>query len=597
MGIRKTRILGIVPYKTMKPAMEKLAEKRDDITLEIYVGDLKEGVDIVRNLRIENYDVIISRGGTAQLIEQNTTIPVIEINISVYDIMRAIKLADNYRGKYAIVGFKSITKSASLLCDLLQYHVPIYTIQNSEEAQSLLKKLKEEGFQLVLCDMVTNNTARNLEMNAILITSGSESIQDAFAQAVKTHRMIFQLEEKQMLLDSLLQHPRVHTAVFQLDGTLSYCSADIHYNTELLDILSNECPSAASCDDYKFFTSHNDMLYSVESKKLHINHQQYIAFYLTGNHISALKTKHGISFRNLKDVETTLFDSFYGIIPLSKELESLISSYAESSYPVMILGEHGTRKKFFAGLIYTQSIMSNHPYVLIDCARINDKEWNFLINHYNSPLNDKENTLFFNNINNLPEENLQKLLSIILEQKLHKNNRLIFSCSTTPRTALPYIINKFTNDLSCLVLNTPPLRENIADIPTFSCLYLNSLNVALSKQIIGFQPDAMDLLQQYPWPNNYTQFKRVLRELAVLTETPYIQASQVEQILSIEVYCNTIEPPVSSPAFSPSGSLEEITQSIIRRTVDEMGGNQSAAAKKLQISRTTLWRYLKQPPE
>ena len=150
MNPRKTNILGIVPYEAMKPALESLAENRDDLSLDVYVGDLSKGVEIVKSLHMEDYDIIISRGGTSRLIEQNTTIPVVEINISVYDILHTIRLAGNYRGKYAIVGFPSITTSARLLCDLLQYDIPIHTIHSSREAESLLTGLKKEDFRLVL---------------------------------------------------------------------------------------------------------------------------------------------------------------------------------------------------------------------------------------------------------------------------------------------------------------------------------------------------------------------------------------------------------------------------------------------------------------
>nr|WP_300858506.1 helix-turn-helix domain-containing protein [uncultured Acetatifactor sp.] len=133
------------------------------------------------------------------------------------------------------------------------------------------------------------------------------------------------------------------------------------------------------------------------------------------------------------------------------------------------------------------------------------------------------------------------------------------------------------------------------DIPSFSSLYLNSLNIELSKQIAGFRPDAMELLQQYPWPHNYTQFKRVLKELAVLATTPYIQAHEVKRLLKAERCFHIPEQAAASGNENLSeGSLEDIIRGAIRRTVRETGGNQSAAAKKLQISRTTLWKYLKE---
>ncbi|MCI8798222.1 MAG: sigma 54-interacting transcriptional regulator [Lachnospiraceae bacterium] len=595
MNSRKTNILGIVPYEAMKPALESLAENRDDLSLDVYVGDLSKGVEIVKSLHMEDYDIIISRGGTSRLIEQNTTIPVVEINISVYDILHTIRLADNYRGKYAIVGFPSITTSARLLCDLLQYDIPIHTIHSSREAENLLAELKKEGFRLVLCDVVTSSIARSLEINAILITSGMESLQEALNRAVKTHGTFRHMEERQLFLDSLLQHSSMQTAVFTPAGELCYSSSGLQLNTELLSLLSQEIPAAAAGTDYKCFKLCGGILYAVESRKFQTGEKQYVAFYLADSHSSLLKTRHGVSYLNLKDAEKSMFNSFYGVVSLSEGLCGCISSYAQNRYPIMILGESGTRKKYAAEVLYSQSTMKTHPFIVIDCVRLSGKEWNFLISHYNSPLNDRGNTLFFDHLDSLPEEKLQKLLSTIIEQELHKTNKILFSCTTTEKSGIAPLILEFIHDLSCLILNMPPLRDNMEDIPSFSSLYLNSLNIELSKQIAGFRPDAMELLQQYPWPHNYTQFKRVLKELAVLATTPYIQAHEVNRLLEAERCFNVPGQNTDSGSGSlPEGSLEDIIRGAIHRTVRETGGNQSAAAKKLQISRTTLWKYLKE---
>ena len=126
MNQGKIRILAIAPYEGMKSIMLKLAKDRDDIDLSVFVGDLHKGAEIARKNFHEDFDIIISRGGTAELIGAITPLPVIEIALSVYDILRAIKMAENFSSRYAIVGFPGITSSAQLLCDLLQYKVEIY---------------------------------------------------------------------------------------------------------------------------------------------------------------------------------------------------------------------------------------------------------------------------------------------------------------------------------------------------------------------------------------------------------------------------------------------------------------------------------------
>lgn len=58
----KVRILGIAPYEGMQAAMERAVENHPDIHLDVYIGDLEEGVDVLREHQAESYDCIISRG-------------------------------------------------------------------------------------------------------------------------------------------------------------------------------------------------------------------------------------------------------------------------------------------------------------------------------------------------------------------------------------------------------------------------------------------------------------------------------------------------------------------------------------------------------
>jgi phosphoglycolate phosphatase-like HAD superfamily hydrolase len=206
MENNKIKVLAIAPYEAMKTAIERLAKNRTDLELDAYVGDLYYGKELVQRHIGENYDAIISRGGTAQLIEEVTEVPVIEISLSVYDILRAIKLAENYKERYAILGFPSITGSAHLLCDLLQYQVDIFTVYSAAEVRPLLTKLKLEGYHMVVCDMISHTEAKLLGLNTILITSGAESIEDAFNQAVKISTSHIKVRRENQFLKEVLKN-------------------------------------------------------------------------------------------------------------------------------------------------------------------------------------------------------------------------------------------------------------------------------------------------------------------------------------------------------------------------------------------------------
>ena len=111
--MQKIRILVIAPYEGLADAVSAIAHERQDVEITVEVGDLDKGKKIAMGLAHSNYDIILSRGGTAELIRSAVDLPVAEISISGYDILRTIKLAQNYSGKFAIAGFSPITENAT----------------------------------------------------------------------------------------------------------------------------------------------------------------------------------------------------------------------------------------------------------------------------------------------------------------------------------------------------------------------------------------------------------------------------------------------------------------------------------------------------
>lgn len=103
--VDKIQVLAIVPYEGMKFSLSEVASQRQDMEIEIHIGDLEKGLDIVNALPLDSYDVILSRGGTAQMLRDATELPVVEISLSVYDILRSLRLAQNYTLRHAICGF------------------------------------------------------------------------------------------------------------------------------------------------------------------------------------------------------------------------------------------------------------------------------------------------------------------------------------------------------------------------------------------------------------------------------------------------------------------------------------------------------------
>jgi len=103
---------------------------------------------------------------------------------------------------------------------------------------------------------------------------------------------------------------------------------------------------------------------------------------------------------------------------------------------------------------------------------------------------------------------------------------------------------------------------------------------------------ALDLLKDFGWEHDIDQLKRVVRTLMLESSGPYITAEDTQRILHTEKN-KVIAQGAISKKVDFSGTLDEIMNSVVKAIVEEEGMNQSRAAKRLGISRSTMWRRLK----
>ena len=160
---------------------------------------------------------------------------------------------------------------------------------------------------------------------------------------------------------------------------------------------------------------------------------------------------------------------------------------------------------------------------------------------------------------------------------------------------------EYMNVLGCVLLTIKPLREQREDIAASAGLYIDTLNQALGKQVVGINDDALRLLESYDFPCNHAQFKRILKEAVLSTNAPYISADTIRLLLDQETSLipsaslslpSELKSQETDFILNLNQSLDSINREIIQHTLKNCGGNQTAAAKKLGISRTTMWRYL-----
>ncbi len=594
MKTNNIKVLAVAPYEGMKHLMENVAKNREKIELTTLIGDLEYGVNLVKNTPAHNYDVILSRGGTAELIQQSTDVPVIEVNLSVYDILRAIRIAENHTSKFSVVGFPNITKEAFILRDLLQFDTDIHTINDSTEALEALEVLKANGCQLVVCDMITFTYAREIGLNAILITSGIESIETAFDQIEKITNIYAYFENKNQLITQLILEQNLPVAIFDKSGKLYFSSKGKVDDVDVNKLFIKEVDNVLNNQNVEVIKKSKSYIYSITGKSIIFKDEPYALFYLNYNPLPLPNSSNGVKYLNKSDAMSAFNESLFKKGTKDSFLNDVVLKYSQTDLPILILGDIGTGKDSVAYYLYTKSELQNNPIVVVDCNNISNKHFEFLMQKVDSPLYGNNYTFYFKNLHCLEPLVFKQFITLSKDINLFSRNRVFFSIATNTNNANATITHDYLlNNLNLLTMHLPNFSDSPDIIHNLSSIYINELNMKFAKHIIGFESSALELLTSYSWSANFNQFRNILTKIFVLCDTTYIKKELVESILSEE---NLPISTASSDSYAIDNkkTLNDINKEIALQVLKEENNNQSRASVRLGISRTTLWRLLKE---
>jgi transcriptional regulator of acetoin/glycerol metabolism len=589
--IGPVRILAVAPYETMAVSLKKSAERFPDVLLDAFTGDLQEGVEILQSRDMSVYDAILSRGGTADMIRRITDLPVIEIPVMIYDILRTIKLAENYTDRMAVVGFPGVTENAHTLCSLLRLKMPIETVHSSEEIPGVLDRLRRQQINTVICDVVSHRTARDAGFQALLITSGERSLSQAIGIAIQQGRLFRRMKSENTLLRSMLQQNMQQCVVFNAEKDVVYS-----FMGKLSDgtaaAMRRRISAIPENRELLFYYQEGAALHSIIASRFQLRGQQLYLFRDEPARISLRSAQPGIRFYDAVECEQLLSGSFFTLSGSMGTLESRLTAFSNTLHPLMIIGEEGTGREQVARTLYLQSELRNHPLVVVDGARLNDRSWNYLMEHHASPLGTTRTAVFFHHLEELSSQRQQALLSLIEETGLARRLWLLFACEIRDGRIVDVFAEKLSSRLAPLTVELPSLRSRRDEIPALASIYLSNLDMELGKQVSGFEPGVLEMLTRYDWPGNYAQFKHVLHELCVVTDGHYISGTDAAEIMAREHGMFRRLPEVPGGFSSAGMTLEEIERNVIEHTLNENKGNQSRTARQLGISRSTLWRVL-----
>lgn len=592
--MKKIKILAIAPYEGLRDLLNHIVGERNDIDMDCFVSDMHDGLLLVKELKHQNYDMIISHAGTAQLIREESILPVIDIKLSPLDMMRAIELAQGYSGKFAIVGYSAITNIAKQVCELFNYDIVIETIYSGNEIDTILSELKNRGISLILGEMVTITHAKKLGLNTILITIGHDTIVRVLDEAIILYNSIQMSKHRNMIVEKILANSDSSIICFNERDKIVYSHLkDSIRNFSQLILDLKDCKEALiENQEIKVLKTYDNAIFLINGVLIEHGNERYLTYYIEKQSKVAKVFDGAIELINIGDSPQINTDTFNSSSEAYKNLIATARSYALVKSPVIIIGERGTGKNSIAYTIYQNSVNNKNPLISIDAKYVSDEKWLELFESDKSLLLNNGFTIYIKNIHLLSKYSQDMFESYLFNSDIHRRNKLIFSMvkgvsRSFDEGSLLYFIK---NKLTALPLTVPNLSQRKEDIPNLISLYLNELNLLHEKQVIGLEENAKSLLQNFTWEGNIDQLKRVIVQLIILTEGSHIKYDTVKQVLDNEILRSETSKVYN---INLNNNLDQITKDIINIVMKEENYNQSKTAERLGISRSTLWRKIK----
>jgi two-component system response regulator HydG len=343
-----------------------------------------------------------------------------------------------------------------------------------------------------------------------------------------------------------------------------------------------------------------------------------------GREIGAVETLYDTTELVRKDLEINALrrtihgrDGFYGMLGNSapmQRLYRLLENVAPSAAPVLIWGESGSGKELAARAIHELGPRSDKPFIKVNCAALNENLLESeLFGHVKGAFTGAERTrigrfeaasggdLLLDEVGDIPLATQVKLLRVIEQKEIervgdHRPIPVDVRIMAATNRHLEELIRegRFREDLfyriNVVPVVMPSLRERREDIPLLVRSFVDSVAAKSGKPIGGVSSEAMDLCLAYHWPGNVRELLNAIEYAVVLCPSGDIGREHLPPRLSAP---GPYLPAAPGATATGQGGPEDSQRQELLMVLRDCGGNQSEAARRLGVSRVTIWNRCK----
>ncbi len=559
-------------------------------------------------------DVFVSAGANCNLLSRYLKTPLVEVKVTGFDFLLALEQANRTGQRTALITYRAKLPNLDQTMGTLKVPVHQATFTDAADLRATIAALRAEGITACIGGSLVCEEARKNGLEGYFLYS-EDSVLRAMEAAVKIGLAKQTEMAKALELRAIMDFAYEGIIATDARGIITVFNP---IAAKIIGIAEAEAlgrhidevlPTTRLPQVMAARQSEINQIQSIGEVKILTNR---IPIEVQGEIVGAVATFKDIGMIQAAEekirerlyskgfVAKNTFDDIIGSSQMMTEVKREAARYARSESTVLILGESGTGKELFAQAVHNGSKRAKRPFVAINCAALpqslleselfgyeegaftgakkGGKQGLFELAH--------GGTIFLDEIGEMPLPIQSRLLRVLEEHEVLRiggerivpvNIRVI---AATNKDLWEMVRGgQFREDLyyrlSVLEVRLPPLHQRRDDIPLLVGKFLRELRRELPAQLaadIAHNP----LFADFRWPGNVRELRNVVERLAVL----YDGRETVEALLARLL---------GGQAERQGAREKEALLSLLA----EEAGNKAAAAKRLGVSRTTLWRKLR----
>jgi PAS domain S-box-containing protein len=379
-------------------------------------------------------------------------------------------------------------------------------------------------------------------------------------------------------------------------------------------LCGDECPvdRALSCGH-----PYHDIEVAMRNKRNEVVHLLVNAaplYDVHGDIIGGLETFRDVSQSHWMREELQRHYGYRNIVGNSdamKKVYEVLASLVNTDTTVLIQGESGTGKELAARALHFYGPRKDKSFVAVNCSALPESLLESELfghakgaftgairNHMGKLELASGGTLFLDEIGEISQATQVKLLRVLEEREFQRvgDNRSIkvdirLITATNKDLYKKVLDGSFRDDLyyriSVFPLHLPPLRERVEDIPLLVGHFIKKFNKQMGKSVQGIANRVLEILEGYAWPGNIRELSNAIEHAFVHCKGTLIHPADLPQNIVTVVPAS-----MKRRTVRAQEKLDLVERDLIVKALTAAGGKKSVTARRLGMSRATLWRKM-----